>query len=151
VPELQAIGRTADGGLAIGAAASLADAFAALVAFEPGWAELARRFAGPPVRHAGTLGGNIANGSPIGDSMPGLIALGARLVLRQGSGSAGCPSTTSTSATGRPPSPPANSSRPSSAARPAGSLFRCWKVSKRHDQDISALCGAFAIAWPTAG
>jgi hypothetical protein len=84
VPELQAIGRSADGGLAIGAAASLADAFAALVAFEPGWAELARRFAGPPVRHAGTLGGNIANGSPIGDSMPGLIALGARLVLRQG-------------------------------------------------------------------
>jgi xanthine dehydrogenase small subunit len=151
VPELQAIGRTADGGLAIGAAASLADAFAALVAFEPGWAELARRFAGPPVRHAGTLGGNIANGSPIGDSMPGLIALGARLVLRQGSVQRRLPLDDFYLGYRQTALAPANSSRPSSAARPAGSLFRCWKVSKRHDQDISALCGAFAIAWPTAG
>ena len=146
VPELQAIGRSADGGLAIGAAASLADAFAALVAFEPGWAELARRFAGPPVRHAGTLGGNIANGSPIGDSMPGLIALGARLVLRQGSVQRRLPLDEfylGYRQTALAPGefieavevPPA----------PAGSLFRCWKVSKRHDQDISALCGAFAI------
>ncbi|MDD3329191.1 MAG: xanthine dehydrogenase molybdopterin binding subunit [Zoogloea sp.] len=147
VPELATIHRTPDGGLVIGAAASLADAFAALVAFEPGWAELARRFAGPPVRHAGTLGGNIANGSPIGDSMPGLIALGARLVLRQGARQRRLPLEDfypgyrqTALAPGEfieavelPPAPP-------------GQRFRCWKVSKRHDQDISALCGAFAIA-----
>ncbi|MFX7984934.1 FAD binding domain-containing protein, partial [Acinetobacter baumannii] len=50
----------------------------------PSLAELWRRFASPPVRHAGTLGGNIANGSPIGDGAPALIALGAQVVLRRG-------------------------------------------------------------------
>lgn len=37
-----------------------------------------------PIKNAGTLGGNIANGSPIGDSMPALITLGTRLILRVG-------------------------------------------------------------------
>ena len=146
VPELQAITHRPDGGIVIGAAASLADAFAALVALEPGWVEIARRLAGPPVRHTGTLGGNIANGSPIGDSMPGLIAAGARLVLRQGGTQRRLPLEDfypgyrqTTLAPGEfieaielPPAPP-------------GRIFRCWKVSKRHDQDISALCGAFAL------
>ena len=147
VPELATIHRSPDGGIVVGATASLADAFAALVTFEPGWAELARRFAGPPVRHAGTLGGNIANGSPIGDSMPGLIAAGARLVLRQGARQRRLPLEDfylayrqTALAPGEfieavelPPAPP-------------GQIFRCWKVAKRHDQDISALCGAFAVA-----
>jgi xanthine dehydrogenase small subunit len=64
--------------VAIGAAVSLTDAFAALVADRPQLKVFANRFAGLPVRNAGTLGGNIANGSPIGDSMPLLIALGAQ-------------------------------------------------------------------------
>ena len=146
VPELQTIRRTADGGLTIGAAASLADAFAALVAFEPGWAELARRFAGPPVRHAGTLGGNIANGSPIGDSMPGLIALGARLVLRQGAQQRRLPLDEFYLGYGQTALAPGEFIEAVEVPpAPAGSLFRCWKVSKRHDQDISALCGAFAL------
>jgi xanthine dehydrogenase small subunit len=67
--------------LAIGAAVTLADAFAALVADRPQLASFAHRFAGLPVRNSGTLGGNVANGSPIGDSMPLLIALGAHVVL----------------------------------------------------------------------
>jgi xanthine dehydrogenase small subunit len=67
--------------IAIGAAVSLTDAFAALVADRPQLADFAHRFAGQPVRNAGTLGGNVANGSPIGDSMPLLIALGANIVL----------------------------------------------------------------------
>jgi xanthine dehydrogenase small subunit len=67
--------------LAIGAAATLTDAFAALVADRPQLHTFATRFAGLPVRNAGTLGGNVANGSPIGDSMPLLIALGANVVL----------------------------------------------------------------------
>nr|MDH4450128.1 FAD binding domain-containing protein [Rhodoferax sp.] len=66
---------------AIGAAVTLTDAFAALVADRPQLATFASRFAGLPVRNAGTLGGNVANGSPIGDSMPLLIALGASVVL----------------------------------------------------------------------
>ena len=67
--------------LAIGAAVSLSEAFAALVAERPQLASFAHRFAGLPVRNAGTLGGNVANGSPIGDTMPLLIALGANVVL----------------------------------------------------------------------
>ncbi len=72
--------------LAIGAAVTLTDAFAALVADRPQLAEFAHRFAGMPVRNSGTLGGNVANGSPIGDSMPLLIALGASVVLMRQSG-----------------------------------------------------------------
>ncbi len=67
--------------MAIGAAASLTDAFAALVQNRPHLHTFATRFAGLPVRNSGTLGGNVANGSPIGDSMPLLIALGASVVL----------------------------------------------------------------------
>jgi xanthine dehydrogenase small subunit len=67
--------------IAIGAAVKLTDAFAALVADRPQLASFAHRFAGLPVRNSGTLGGNVANGSPIGDSMPLLIALGANVVL----------------------------------------------------------------------
>jgi xanthine dehydrogenase small subunit len=67
--------------IAIGAAVTLTDAFAALVADRPQLASFAHRFAGLPVRNSGTLGGNVANGSPIGDSMPLLIALGANVVL----------------------------------------------------------------------
>ena len=67
--------------IAIGAAVTLTDAFEALLAQRPQLKTFANRFAGLPVRNAGTMGGNVANGSPIGDSMPLLIALGARVVL----------------------------------------------------------------------
>lgn len=67
--------------IAIGAAVNLTDAFAALVSEYPPLKTFAQRFAGLPVRNAGTLGGNVANGSPIGDTMPLLIALGANVVL----------------------------------------------------------------------
>ena len=83
VAELKRIEAT-EATLDIGAAVSLTDAYAAIVAEYPALDELARRFASPPIRNAGTLGGNVANGSPIGDSMPVLIALGATLVLRNG-------------------------------------------------------------------
>lgn len=67
--------------IAIGAAVTLSDAFAALIQDRPQLRQFAERFAGLPVRNSGTLGGNVANGSPIGDSMPLLIALGASVVL----------------------------------------------------------------------
>ena len=67
--------------IAIGAAVSIHDAFAALAERRPSVTTFAHRFAGRPVRQSGTLGGNVANGSPIGDSMPLLIALRAQVVL----------------------------------------------------------------------
>ena len=76
--------QTANRHLEIGGAVSLTQAIPAITEQYPGLTELFRRFASPPIRNAGTLGGNIANGSPIGDSMPALMVLGASLVLRQG-------------------------------------------------------------------
>ena len=70
--------------IAIGAAASLEDAWQALAAQWPTLRDVWLRFASPPIRHAGTMGGNVANGSPIGDSAPVLMALGAPIVLRRG-------------------------------------------------------------------
>jgi xanthine dehydrogenase small subunit len=68
----------------IGGAATLTDAVPVIVRHYPGLAEMFRRFASPPIRNAGTLGGNVANGSPIGDSMPALLVLDATLVLQLG-------------------------------------------------------------------
>jgi xanthine dehydrogenase small subunit len=73
-----------DGVLSIGATASLEAAWAALAQRAPSLTEAWLRFASPPIRHMGTMGGNVANGSPIGDSAPVLIALDAQLVLRKG-------------------------------------------------------------------
>ena len=83
VAELQAITVT-DGWLQIGAGASLEAAWDAITAHWPAARQMGQRFASRPVREAGTMGGNVANGSPIGDSAPVLIALGAHIVLRQG-------------------------------------------------------------------
>ena len=83
VAELKAITET-DGQLQIGAGASLQAAWAALARHWPAARDMGRRFASLPIREAGTMGGNIANGSPIGDSAPVLIALGAQIVLRRG-------------------------------------------------------------------
>jgi len=83
VQELQHIG-VHDGHLHLGAGASLESAWAALAGHWPALTEMWLRFASPPIRHAGTLGGNIANGSPIGDGAPVLMALGAVLRLRFG-------------------------------------------------------------------
>ncbi len=84
VGELKRVERSAER-LTIGAAVALEDAYAALTALVPQLREYWLRFASPPIRHAGTLVGNVANGSPIGDSAPVLMALGAELALRKGS------------------------------------------------------------------
>lgn len=81
VAELQRLTRTTTH-LEIGAAVTLTDAIPPIVEQYPGLDEMFRRFASPPIRNTGTLGGNIANGSPIGDSMAALMVVGASLVLR---------------------------------------------------------------------
>ncbi|MGV2453318.1 xanthine dehydrogenase small subunit [Acinetobacter seifertii] len=83
VEELKKIVVT-DHTLTIGANVSLSDALIKISEFYPDFQELQRRFASMPIKNTGTLGGNIANGSPIGDSMPALITLGTQLILRVG-------------------------------------------------------------------
>jgi len=138
--------REHQGMLEIGAAVNLSDAYAALVAHYPMLAELGQRFASPPVRNSGTLCGNIANGSPIGDSMPILIALGAQLQLRHGAASRVLPLQAFYLGYQKKDLRPGEFVASVSIPLPqAGQVVASYKISKRHDQDISAVCAAFAI------
>lgn len=134
--------------LEIGAGVSLTDAFAALTAFEPHWDELARRFASTPVKNAGTLGGNVANGSPIGDSMPALIALGARILLQKGSTTRELALEDFYLDYRQTALRPGEFVRALLLEAPTAGLqrhFRAYKVAKRLDQDISAVATGFAV------
>ena len=146
VPELQTV-RYEDGDLLLGAALPLTDAFRVLVARHPELTEWADRFASPPVRNTGTLGGNVANGSPIGDSMPVLLALGASVVLRREKSTREVPLEKfflGYQKTDRQPGEVLVALRV--PVTTPGSAFRAWKVSKRRDQDISAVSAAFWMA-----
>ena len=125
----------------IGAAVSLADAWKALIADYPALEEVAERFGSPPVRHSGTLCGNLANGSPIGDSMPALMALGAQIELRCGDATRILPLERFYLGYQRKDLAPGEFvvAVRVPRARPA-QLIACYKVSKRYDQDISAVC-----------
>jgi xanthine dehydrogenase small subunit len=145
VAELQQIRRDV-AGLWIGAAVTLSAAWAALLEDYPALAEQAGRFASPPVCNSGTLCGNIANGSPIGDSMPALIALDAELELRRGVQQRRIPLERLYLGYQRKDLAPGELIvgvliPPSKATR----LFASYKLAKRIDQDISAVCGAFAV------
>jgi xanthine dehydrogenase small subunit len=168
--------------IAIGAAVSLQQAYTALVKERPQLQPFAQRFAGLPVRNSGTLGGNVANGSPIGDSMPLLIALGASVVLMRWDArrqqvahrelrledlytgyrthvmkadellawikvprpTGHAPS----AAPGRPKpaSAPLGGSETNAVASVGAEQFmKVYKISKRFDDDISAVCLAIQI------
>lgn len=145
VAELQHVESTPEG-LRIGAAVTLADAWAALVQAHPALAELAQRFASPPVRNSGTLCGNLANGSPIGDAMPALMALGAVLELRRGRAVRRLPLDEFYLGYQKKDLAPGEfiSSVTVPPAKP-GLRLASYKLSKRIEQDISAVCAAFAI------
>ncbi len=117
-----------------------------LAAIDPDLGELLRRFASKQVRNVGTLGGNIANGSPIGDTPPALIALGATLVLQRGAATRELALEDFFIAYGRQRREASEFVRAVHVPKlAAGEAFRCYKVSKRFDQDISAVMGAFKL------
>ncbi|MDE2287933.1 MAG: xanthine dehydrogenase small subunit [Burkholderiales bacterium] len=145
VAELRELTRD-DGHLYIGAGVLLNDAFDALLEHYGELAEMRQRFASFPIRNAGTLGGNVANGSPIGDSMPGLIALGTRIVLRRGERVRDMPLEDFYLAYQKNALEPGEFVQGIRVPLPAAAQrFRTYKLSKRFDQDISAVCAAFAI------
>ena len=145
VAELRRIEVTADA-LHIGAAASLEDAWGALADAVPTLREVWQRFASPPIRHAGTMGGNIANGSPIGDSAPVLIALGADIVLRRGAVERVMPLQDFYLDYMKNALQPGEFVARLVVPKPTdGTQVRAWKISKRYDSDISAVCAAFAL------
>ena len=151
VAELRQVRREADH-LVIGAAVTLTDAFAALVADRPPLRSFTERFAGLPVRNAGTLGGNVANGSPIGDGMPLLIALDASVVLVSTRGTRTLPLAqlyTGYRQNVMAPDEVLGWIRvplPVEAEPGAGVEFlRVYKISKRFEDDISAVCLAVRL------
>jgi xanthine dehydrogenase small subunit len=143
VADLRAI-EIGDGEIRIGAGVTLTDLGAAIRPHHPDFAELIRRYGSVQVRNAATVGGNIANGSPIGDSPPALIALGATLHLRHGDARRALPLEDFFLAYGRQDRKPGEFVEAVSFPRQPDRL-RCYKLSKRFDQDISAVCGCFVI------
>jgi len=133
--------------LEIGAGVSLEDAYAALCARYPlELSELWQRFASLPIRNAGTLGGNVANGSPIGDSMPWLIALGSQVVLRGPDGVRVLALEDFYLGYQQKDLRAGEFVQAVRVSLPsAGRRFRTYKLAKRFDQDISAVCAAFAV------
>ena len=136
--------------IAIGAAATLSVAFAALAQNRPQLYSFVNRFAGVPVRNSGTLGGNVANGSPIGDSMPLLIALEANVVLmREHQGKAHHREMPLEAFyTGYRKNVLAADEVLAWIKVPKateGEFTRIYKISKRFDDDISAVCLALKL------
>ena len=145
VTELRRIERGAHS-LSIGAAASLTEAFDALAESRPQLKPFFDRFAGLPVRESGTLGGNVANGSPIGDSMPLLIALGATLVLASTRGERTLPIEDFYLAYRKTALAPDEVLARIEVPKPTPhEWLRADKISKRFEDDISAVCLAVAL------
>ncbi|WP_303980293.1 xanthine dehydrogenase small subunit [Dongia mobilis] len=145
VADLQTIHETASE-IVIGAGVTYAQLLPVVAPHWPDFAEIIRRLGSAQIRNVATLGGNIANGSPIGDGAPCLIALGATLMLRQGDASREMPLQDFFLAYGKQDRRPGEFVEAIRLPKPqAGWVFRAYKISKRFDQDISALLGAFHI------
>jgi len=145
VSELRAI-EERDGALWIGAGASLEDAWRALAKRWPALTDVWLRFASPPIRHAGTMGGNVANGSPIGDSAPILMALDAQIELRRGHHIRCMPLPDFYVDYMKNRLEPGEFVQAIVVPRlsPARQV-RGYKISKRFDCDISAVCAGLSI------
>ncbi|MBO9546653.1 xanthine dehydrogenase small subunit [Caulobacter sp.] len=146
VAELKALEETSEG-LRIGAGVRYVDAIEAVAKLYPDLGQMMRRLGSTQVRNSGTIGGNIANGSPIGDMPPALIAAGATLVLRRGAERRELPLEDFFLDYGKQDRRPGEFVETVIVPKlDAGRIFKVFKLSKRFDQDISAVCGAFCMA-----
>ncbi len=143
VAELREIRVRADT-IRLGAMVTISRLREAMETYHPHFAALLRRFGSEQVRNAGTIGGNIANGSPIGDGAPALIALGAELILRRKNKRRRIALEDFFIDYGRQDLRSGEFLEWILIPRQPDTL-RCYKISKRFDQDISALCGCFNI------
>ena len=130
--------------ISIGAMTTLTELESVMVQNHPSFAEMIRRYGSVQVRNAATIGGNIANGSPIGDGPPALIALGAVLHLRKGDVRRNMPLEDFFLDYGKQDRAPGEFVERITFPRQPDRLS-CYKLSKRFDQDISAVCGCFNI------
>ena len=141
--DLSGVSRDAET-LRIGAMTSMTDVLAAVADGLPSYAEMVRRYGSDQVRNAATIGGNIANGSPIGDNPPALIALGAILHLRRADLRRDLPIEDFFIEYGKQDRRAGEFVEAVTLPAEVPAL-RCYKISKRFDQDISAVCGCFNV------
>ncbi len=154
IGHLQELKRIAenDSELRLYAGVSYSEALPSIAANFPQLGELWDRIAGEQIRNMGTIGGNIANGSPIGDTPPPLIALGAKLHLRRGEHRREIKLEDYFLAYGKQDRQPGEFVESVTIPYlPAGEQFATYKISKRREEDISALCGAFRVFVSDAG
>jgi len=134
------------------AGVSYSEAWPVIAASFPELSELWDRIAGEQIRNMGTIGGNIANGSPIGDTPPPFIALGAKLDLRRGEHRREIKLEDFFLDYGKQDRQPGEFVESVTLPLlPAGEKFATYKISKRREEDISALCGAFRVFVNDAG
>ena len=147
VAELQELSVNESAGwLEIGAAVTYSDAMDSLTGLYPDFQPLLSRLGAVQVRNAGTIGGNIANGSPIGDMPPPLIVLDARLVLRSSMGQRTIDLQDFYIEYGKQDLQPGECVEKILLPLPSPNRqFRVYKLSKRFEQDISAVCAAFSL------
>ncbi|SFF04944.1 xanthine dehydrogenase small subunit [Sulfitobacter brevis] len=141
--DLHGITMTEDS-IRVGAATTLSELEPVMQEHHPDFARMIRRYGAVQVRNAATIGGNIANGSPIGDGPPALIALGATLHLRHGDSRREIPLEDFFIDYGKHDRAPGEFVEAITIPRQRDTL-RCYKLSKRFDQDISAVCGCISI------
>jgi len=133
-------------GITLGALVSYSDAQALLAEHIPAFGKLIHRIGGEQVRNMGTIGGNIANGSPIGDTPPPLIALNASVTLRKGAARRTIPLEQFFIAYGKQDRQPGEFVEAIHIPLPEqGTQFAAWKISKRREEDITSVLGAFAL------
>ncbi len=128
----------------IGATTTLTALEAHFAPYHPSLAAMLRRYGSVQVRNAATIGGNIANGSPIGDGSPALIAMGATLHLRHAEHSRSLPLEDFFIDYGKQDRVPGEFVEAITVPKQPDTL-RCYKLSKRFDQDISAVCGCINL------
>ena len=151
VADIQSVYETEDA-LIIGAGVTYSRAHEALGRVANDVGELVRRIGSRQIRNAGTVGGNIANGSPIGDTPPALIALGAKIVLRMGDVRREVPLEEFFISYGKQDRVAGEFVESVIVPKPkSGLVFKAYKISKRFDQDITAVLAAFAIKVDDAG
>jgi xanthine dehydrogenase small subunit len=151
LPELHRI-EEFGGAIKLGAGVTYTEAAGVITTHFPQLAELWFRIGGEQVRNMGTVGGNIANGSPIGDTPPPLIALGASITLRKGGTRREVKLKDYFVAYGKQDRRPGEFVESVTIPLlPQNERFACYKITKRRDEDISALCGAFRLFINEAG
>lgn len=132
--------------ITIAAGTPLSDCMPVVTEYFPDFGDVLLRFGSEQIRNVGTMGGNLANASPVGDTAPALLALNATITLRNGGQRRSVAVDEFFVSYKKTILAPGEFIEKISIPKLSPSqTFRMYKVSKRFEDDISAVCGAFCI------